>query len=109
MQVLLDECLPRPLHRYFKAAGLDFKSVHELGWDGKQNGELIALMNSMGFELLITIDQNLQYQQNLASAGIALITIKAKSNRVDDLLPAIPKVISAIPGLSLGQQLEISA
>jgi predicted nuclease of predicted toxin-antitoxin system len=109
MRALLDECLPRPLHRYFKNAGMDVLSVHEMGWDGILNGELLNLMIANGFEVLITIDKNLQHQQNLSDAKIALITIKASSNKIKDLKPAMPRVLNALIGIAPGQRIVIEA
>ena len=68
MRILLDECVPRPLKREF--AGHDVRTVREMGWTGKKNGELIQLLVADGFEAFVTVDQNLSYQQNLRSANV---------------------------------------
>ena len=71
MQILLDECVPRPLRSEF--AGHKISTVGEEGWAGKKNGELLALMAAAGFEVLLTVDQNLRYQQNLAASSVAVV------------------------------------
>ena len=68
MRVLLDECLPRRLGRVL--TGCDVRTVPEAGWAGKQNGELLQLA-SASFDVFVTMDRNLQYQQNLLDAGLA--------------------------------------
>lgn len=107
MRVLLDECVPRPLHPYLK--NLDCCTVQQKGWSGKKNGELLALMKQEGFGVLLTIDQNLRFQQNLQQAGIAIVVIKARSNKTKHLLSAIPQVLAAIELIQAGSYLEIDA
>lgn len=100
MRVLLDECAPRPLKR--QLAEYDIKTVVEMGWSGKKNGELLQLMSQEGFTILLTTDQNLRYQQNLQQAGVAVVVLVAQSNKLADLLPLLPdarKVLNTIvPG-----------
>ena len=62
MRILLDECVPRPLRR--ELPGHDVRTVPEMGWSGKKNGELLPLITSHNFAVLLTTDQNLRYQQN---------------------------------------------
>ena len=88
MRILLDECVPRPLRR--ELAGHDVRTVQEMGWTGKKNGELLALMAGAGFDVLLTVDQNLRHQQNLAAAGVAVVVMVAPSNRLMDLVPLVP-------------------
>ncbi|AFZ57258.1 DUF5615 family PIN-like protein [Anabaena cylindrica FACHB-243] len=100
MRILLDECAPRPLKR--QLAEYDIKTVVEMGWSGKKNGELLQLMSQEGFTILLTTDQNLRYQQNLQQAGVAVVVLVAQSNKLADLLPLLPdarKVLNTIvPG-----------
>lgn len=107
MRVLLDECVPGPLHKYFTAYPVS--SVKLMGWQGKKNGVLLSLMKEHGFTILITIDQNMRYQQNLSAAGIALIVIKARSNKTKYLLPAIPQVYATLNTIGVGDVIEIDA
>lgn len=88
MRILLDECVPRPLKR--ELVDYEIRTVVEMEWSGKKNGELLRLMNQAGFTVLLTTDQNLRYQQNLKQAGVAAIVLVARSNRLPDLGPLIP-------------------
>ena len=90
MRILLDESTPRPLTREF--AELDATHVADLGWQGRKNGALLAAMRDEGFSVLITVDQNLQFQQNVPAAGIAVVVLHANTNRLTDLRPLIGEV-----------------
>ena len=105
MQVLLDECVPRPLKR--ELPDYQVRTVVEMGWSGKKNGELLQLMSQQDFTVLLTTDQNLRYQQNLQQAGVAVVVMVASSNRLSDLLPLIPKVNDAIAIATPGMVIEV--
>ena len=107
MRILLDECVPRPLRHEF--AGHDVRTVREEGWAGKKNGELLVLMEGAGVEILLTVDQNLRYQQNLAGSGIAVVVMVAPTNRLADLVPLGPKVEVALRTIQPGDIVEVSA
>jgi predicted nuclease of predicted toxin-antitoxin system len=85
MKVLLDECIPRKLKNSF--SGHECQTVPEAGLAGQKNGQLLLLAERMGFEVLVTMDKGLQYQQNLLGRSIAVILVRAQSNRLADLLP----------------------
>lgn len=105
MRILLDECVPRRLRKEFP--GHDVRTVPEMGWTGKKNGELLRLMAGQGFEALLTTDQSIRHQHNLSAAGIALVVLVATSNRFADLLPLVPAVQSALASIKLGDVVEI--
>jgi predicted nuclease of predicted toxin-antitoxin system len=105
MRVLLDECLPRRLHSHL--VGHDAQTVQAMGWSGKKNGELLGLAAEAGFEVLITADQNMQYQQNLTSGAIGVISLVAGSIRLQDLLPLIPAVLTALDSIKPGALVEV--
>ena len=107
MQILLDECVPRRLRR--ELPGHDVRTVPEMGWSGKKNGELLTLMTTQGFEVLLTVDRNLRHQQNLQAAGVALIVLVAVSNRLADLVPLMPSAQAALGTISPGDVVEITA
>lgn len=88
MRILLDECVPRRLRQ--ELPGHDVHTVPEMGWSGKKNGELLQLMAVQGFEVLLTVDQSIRHQQNLQTAGIAVVVLVAVSNRLGDLVPLMP-------------------
>ncbi|XZN91393.1 MAG: DUF5615 family PIN-like protein [Microcoleus sp.] len=105
MRLLLDECVPRPLKR--ELTDYEVRTVVEMGWAGKKNGELLKLMMQESFTILLTTDQNLRYQQNLQQAGVAVIVMVAPSNRLPDLLPLIPSVCSALISIAPGEVIEV--
>jgi predicted nuclease of predicted toxin-antitoxin system len=84
MKVLIDECAPKALKYSLSAHGHESLTVQEAGWSGKQNGELLTLAETH-FDVLITLDTNLRYQQNLAARRISIVVIRSRSNRLDDL------------------------
>ena len=106
MRILLDECVPKRLKRSFPAHAV--RTIRELGWSGKQNGELLALMLGAGFTVMLTVDQNLPHQQNMTAAGVAVIVMVARSNRLPDLLPLVPDVEAALAVIQPGQVIEVS-
>jgi hypothetical protein len=107
MRILLDECFPKPLKREF--ADLDLKSAREIGWSGTKNGALLKLMSDLGFTILLTSDRNIKYEQNLQQAGIAVIVMVARTNRVLDLLPLIPKLRKASFTIQPGKLIEVGS
>ena len=102
MRVLLDECAPRALKRTLSSGGHDCETVQERGWSGKKNGELLNLAESQ-FDILVTLDTNLRYQQNLAGRRVAIVVLIARSNRINDLLPLFPACLSAVTRIKPGQ------
>lgn len=105
MRILLDECAPRPLKR--ELADYEIRTVVEMGWSGKNNGELLLLMSQEGFTILLTTDQNLRYQQNLQQAGVAVVVLVASSNRLPDLLPLIPNARKVLNTITPGEVIEV--
>ena len=103
MRVLIDECTPRALKKLFMDEGHECSSVQEAGWAGKQNGELLRLAEA-AFDVLVTIDTKLSYQQNLAGRKIAIVLIQSSSNRLDTSVnssrPAFPPSIRSSPAKS---------
>ena len=95
MKILLDENLPRRLK--FQLKEHETLTVRELGWDAFKNGVLLKMMVQENFEIFITADQNLEYQQNLKSIPIAVIVLIIPTLRYEDIEPLLPKLISIIP------------
>jgi hypothetical protein len=93
VKVLLDECVDWPLAR--DIVGHDVKTARQMGWTTIQNGELLALAGGQ-FEVFVTVDRNLCFQQNLVTYPIAVIVLRAKTNRLVDLKPLVPKLGAAI-------------
>src|SRR3954453_14681048 len=107
MRILIDECVPRRLRR--ELPGHDVRTVPEMGWSGKKNGELLRLMAGQNFEILLTVDQNIRHQQNLQAAGVAVVVLVAASNRLPDLVPFMPSVETALASATPGDVIEITS
>ncbi len=105
MRVLLDECVPRRLARLFPH---QVSTVQELRLSGLDNGELLKAIEE-DFDVFITVDQNLQYQQNLRNSKIAILVLVASSNRYDDLKLVIPACLLALEGIKPGEVKNIRA
>ena len=99
MRVLLDECVDWRLAR--DIVGHDVKNARQMGWTTIKNGELLALAAGQ-FEVFVTVDRNLSFQQNLLSHPIAVIVLRAKTNRLVDLKPLAPKLVAAIQSARSG-------
>jgi predicted nuclease of predicted toxin-antitoxin system len=93
MRLLLDECLPRRARFFFSEGGHECDTVRDAGFSGKENGELIGLAEKK-FEVLITIDKNIRYQQDITGRNIAILIIRAASNDLDDIRPHIPQALA---------------
>ena len=99
MKVLLDECVDWRLAR--DIVGHDVKTAHQMGWATIKNGELLALASET-FDVFVTVDRNLSFQQNLVSFSIAVVVLRARSNRLTDLRPLIPRLMAAIESAEPG-------
>jgi len=95
MRVLLDEQLPRHLAR--EIVGHDVRTVQQRGWAGLKNGELLRVAADAGFDVLVTADRNLQFQQNLSQSQLGIILLVAPSNGLEHLRPLLPNLLAAIP------------
>ena len=106
MRILLDENLDWRLVRYFDA---DFQvtTVSQQGWKGMRNGELLR-QAAKTFDALITMDKGIEYQQNLRKYTIGIILISAKSNRLQDIQPAMRRVNQALRTLEPGQVFPVT-
>jgi predicted nuclease of predicted toxin-antitoxin system len=101
MKILLDECLPRRLKDRF--ASHDCQTVPEALLGGKKNGELLAIAERQGFEIFLTMDKGLEYEQNLTGRRIAVIILRAKSNRLVDLVPLVDACLTQMRSIKPGQ------
>jgi hypothetical protein len=94
MRILLDESVPRRLGS--ELAGHETQTVQKRGWAGLENGALLRSA-SQEFDVFLTADTNLEFQQNTAAVPIAIIVLIAVNNRIESLRPLIPRVLE-IPG-----------
>jgi predicted nuclease of predicted toxin-antitoxin system len=99
MRILLDECLPRKLKNHL--AEHECRTVQEMGWAGKSNGDLLDLAESQ-FEVFVTIDANLRYQQSLRGRRIAILVLRCRSNRYADLEPLAQTLHNAVRAIQPG-------
>lgn len=90
MKILLDESLPVRLKKHFM--GHVAQTVADMGWQGKKNGELMALMDGK-FDIFVTADQNPTYRRDLRRTLIPVIVLKANTCRYNDLKPLVPLMI----------------
>jgi hypothetical protein len=105
MKLLLAECLPRKLKNHLP--GHECCTVPEAGWAGRKNGELLLLAEKSGFEIFLTLDQGVEYQQNLEGRNIAVILVSARSNRLADLLPGVPVLLTALRSVRVGRLVRV--
>jgi predicted nuclease of predicted toxin-antitoxin system len=101
MRILLDENVPRQLKRHF-SADVEVVIVQERGWRGIKNSELLRLA-AAEFEVFLTMDRGVEFQQNLQSLSIGILIIRAPSNRFEDLQPLISEVQNALNIIQPGQ------
>jgi len=99
VRILLDECIDRRFAREF--ADHEVQTVPQRGWAGVKNGALMKLA-AAEFDVFITVDRNLSFQQNLPRYDIAVIVIRCISNRYADLAPFSPQVIESLQILDIG-------
>lgn len=103
MRILLDEnLLSRKLKQPFLDAGHDVQNVDDMGWRGTKDGILLTIANSEPFDVFITADKNLPYQQNFQNLTLKIIILNSKSTRPDRLIPLIVKVIPLLISLEAG-------
>jgi len=93
MRILLDESLPRNLVGLM--VGHEATTVRAAGWSGIKNGELLALAATR-FDVSVTADQNLKFQQNLATLPIAVAVLVVRSTRIQDIEPLVPDLIELL-------------
>jgi hypothetical protein len=104
MRVLLDECIDRRLSR--DLIGHEVRTVPQMGWSGTLDGDLLPMV-AAEFDVFITVDRNLPFQQNLAVLDLAVLVLVARSNRLADLQPLAPVILAAIPGAVKGVAMTI--
>ena len=93
MRIVLDECVDRRLAR--DLIGHDVRTARDMGWTTIVNGRLLALAAEQ-FDVFVTVDRNLSFQQNLIAFSIAVVVLRAKTNRLADLRPLVPKLLETV-------------
>jgi len=100
VKILFDHCVPRPLRR--ELLGHETKTAREMRWEGLKNGKLLGEAQVAGFDVFLTVDQNIRYQQNLQGHAIAVVVMITNGITVEDLrllLPAVEETLALVqPG-----------
>jgi len=105
LKILLDECID---WRFAKElSGYFVETVPRMGWAGSKNGDLLMLAEKQ-FDIFITVDRNLSFQQNLPQLNIAVLILHAPTNRLADLKQLVPNVLATLPTVKVGQIVTIS-
>jgi predicted nuclease of predicted toxin-antitoxin system len=103
--VLIDECLPAGLKEDLAALGHECQ-VRRAGFGSKKNGELLALAERQ-WDVLLTSDRNIKYQQNMTGRSVSILILCAKSNRMKDLAPLLPACAEALRSMRPGTIVEV--
>jgi hypothetical protein len=106
MRVLLDECVDR--HLAPDLVGHDVRTVTDMGWNGIANGDLLARAQQQ-FDVFLTVDKNLPHQQSVAKFSVAVLVVRAPTNRLADLRPLVPRILDALPVCQPGQVSFVTA
>lgn len=106
MRIFLDECVDWRLSR--ELVGHEVATARQMGWASIENGELLALA-SQEFDVFITVDRNLSFQQNLSALRIAVVVLRAPTNRLADLKLLLPKLLVIITSAPGGQATIVEA
>ena len=106
MRILLDECVDWRLGR--DIIGHDVRTARQMGWTAIKNGALLALA-AEHFDVFVTLDRNLFFQQNLNTFSIAIVVLHARTNRLADLGPLVPRLLAAIQSTVPGTALLVGA
>ena len=105
MRLLIDECVDERLRLLFPA--YDCQTARFAGLSGLKNGDLLKAAEANGFDVLITVDQNIPDQQNLTGLKIALMILCGPTNRLSDLASLVPAAISALLSIEPGAVVRI--
>ncbi|SRR6266436_5767857 len=105
MRILIDECIDERFRNAL--AGHDCQTARYAGFAGLKNGDLLTAAETAKFDVFLTVDQGIVYQQNLTVRKLAIIIFYIKSNRLKDLLPLAPACLARIASIQPGQIVTI--
>lgn len=105
MRLLLDECVDERLRHLFSA--YDCQTAHFAKLAGLKNGQLLDAAEETGFDVIVTTDQEIPFQQNLASRQIAILILVAPTNRLADLKAIVPAALAALPFIRPGEVVRV--
>lgn len=99
MRILLDENFPVDFSNHFDMH--EIHTVHSLGWSGIKNGELLRRAHAV-CDVFVTLDRNLEFQQNIKALPFGVVVVRAVSNRMRHLIPLAPAIVAAAAKVSAG-------
>ena len=105
MRILVDECIDERFRN--SLPGHQCQTVRYAGLAGLKNGDLLEAAEAAKFDIFLTVDQGIEYQQNLTARQIAIVIFRAKSNRLKDLLPFAPACLTRLESIHPGQIVRI--
>ncbi|HXE05316.1 MAG TPA: hypothetical protein VN579_04960 [Bryobacteraceae bacterium] len=107
MRILLDECVDEGLRHAI--AGHVCQTCRFAGFKGLTNGKLLTAAENAGFNVIVTVDLNIQHQQTLHERALALVILQAPTTGLDDLLPLVPELLTAVEVAKPGEIVRIGA
>ena len=107
MRILIDECIDERFRNSLPEH--DCQTARYAGLAGLKNGDLLTAAETTKFDVLLTVDQGIEYQQNLTGRSIAIIIFRTKSNRLKDLLPHVLACLAYIESIQPGQIVRIES
>jgi predicted nuclease of predicted toxin-antitoxin system len=105
MRILLDECVPQPLRNYLP--GYECQSARYAGFGGLENGDLLKAAEAAGFDVLLTVDRGMEYEQDISHRKISIILFQAKSIQLKDLVPHVAACLVQLESIQPGQIIRI--
>ena len=105
MRILIDECIDERFRNFLP--GHDSQTARYAGLAGLKNGDLLTAAETAKFDVFLTVDQGIEYQQNLTARKLAIIIFHARSNRLKDLLLLVPACLARIESIKPGQIVTI--
>lgn len=105
MKILLDECLPSDFRHSFPDH--DVQTLQFAGFKGKKNGALLSAAEIAGFDVLMSVDVGLAYQQPRMGRKISIVVVRSRSNQFENLLPLVRVISQALSTISVGQTLVL--
>ena len=106
MKILLDHCVPQPFK--YALAEHEVSTAKEMNWEALKNGNLLQQASANGFELFITVDRNLQHQQNLSGLSVAVCTMISTGITIEELRPLVGILDKLLPMIQAGKYYQIA-
>jgi hypothetical protein len=106
VKILLDHCVPKTFRHELPQH--EVSTAREMGWEALKNGDLLDKAQKSGFEIFITVDQNVRYQQNLKSRAIAVCVLISDGITIEKLRVLVPKLEVVLPAVQVGNVYELT-